>query len=108
MTAVMTVIGTRPEICRLSETIKKLDTYTDHCLVFTGQSYDYEMSQVFFDELGIRKPDYTLDVKADTLAKQVGNILTQCEEVMVKEKPDVVILDIKMPGIDGVETQQKL
>jgi len=92
MLSVMTVMGTRPEICRLSETIKKLDTYTNHCLVFTGQSYDYEMSQIFFDELGIRKPDYTLDVKADTLAKQVGNILEQCEQVMVEEKPDMVLV----------------
>jgi len=88
----MTIMGTRPEIVRLSETIKKLDIYTDHCLVFTGQSYDYEMSQIFFDELGIRKPDYTLSVKADSLAKQVGNILTQCEEVMVEEKPDAVLV----------------
>jgi UDP-N-acetylglucosamine 2-epimerase (non-hydrolysing) len=88
----MVVCGTRPELVRLSETIKKLDKYTNHCLVFTGQSYDYEMSQIFFDELGIREPDYTLDVKADSLAKQVGNILTQCEEVMVKEKPDVVLV----------------
>ena len=88
----MTVMGTRPEICRMSETVKKLDIYTEHILVFTGQSYDYEMSQIFFDELGIRKPDYTLSVKANTLAKQVGNILTQCEEVMVKEKPDAVLV----------------
>jgi len=88
----MSIVGTRPEVIRLSETIKKLDIYTDHCLVFTGQSYDYEMSQIFFDELGIRKPNYTLDVKADSLAKQVGNILTQCEEVMTKEKPDTVLV----------------
>jgi UDP-N-acetylglucosamine 2-epimerase (non-hydrolysing) len=92
MLSVMSIVGTRPEICRLSETIKKLDSYTKHCLVFTGQSYDYNMSQIFFEELGIRKPDYTLAVKADSLAKQVGNILTQCEEVMIKEKPDVVVV----------------
>jgi len=88
----MSIVGTRPEIVRLSETIKKLDMYTDHCLVFTGQSYDYEMSQIFFDELRIRKPDYTLDVKADSLGQQVTNILSQCEDVMVKEKPDVVLV----------------
>lgn len=88
----MTVIGTRPEIVRLSETIKKLDTYTNHILVFTGQSYDYNLSQIFFDELGIRKPNYTLSVKADSLAKQVGNILLQCEDAMVKEKPDMVLV----------------
>lgn len=84
--------GTRPEIIRLSETIKKLDTYTDHILVFTGQSYSYELSQIFFDELGIRKPNYTLDVKAASIGKQIGNILSQCEEVLVKEKPDAVLV----------------
>ena len=87
-----TVCGTRPELIRLSDTIKKLDMYTDHCLVFTGQNYDYELSQIFFDELGIRKPDYTLDVKADSLGKQVGNILSQCEEVLLEVKPDVVLI----------------
>jgi len=92
MLSVMTLLGTRPEIVRLSETIKKLDIYTDHCLVFTGQSYDYDMSQIFFDELGIRKPNYTLDVKADSIGKQVGNILSQCEEVMIEEKPDIVLV----------------
>jgi len=92
MPKIMTVCGTRPELIRLSETIKKLDTYTDHYLVFTAQSYDYEMSQIFFDELGIRKPDYTLDVKADSLGQQVANILSQCEGVMVEEKPDMVLV----------------
>jgi len=92
MPKILTVCGTRPEIIRLSETIKKLDKYTDHCLVFTAQSYDYEMSQIFFDELGIRKPDYTLDIKADSLGKQVANVLSQCEEVMVEEKPDAVLV----------------
>jgi len=92
MTKILSLLGTRPEIVRLSETIKKLDMYTDHCLVFTAQSHDYEMGQIFFDELGIRKPDYTLDVKADSLGQQVANILSQCEEVMVKEKPDVVLV----------------
>ena len=92
MVKVLTVQGTRPEIVRLSETIKKLDMYTEHCLVFTGQSYDYEMAQIFFDELGIRKPDYMLDVKADSLGQQVANILSQCEDVMVKEKPDIVLV----------------
>jgi len=86
------VTGTRPELIRLSETIKKLDMYTDHCFVFTGQSYDYELSQIFFDELKIRKPDYTLDVKANSLGKQISNILSQCEEVMLKVKPDVVLV----------------
>jgi len=92
MTKIMTICGTRPELVRLSETIKKLDAYTDHCLVFTAQSYDYEMGQIFFDELGIRKPDYTLSVKADSLGQQVASILSQCEKVMVKVKPDAVLI----------------
>ena len=92
MIKILTICGVRPEIIRLSETIKKLDMYTDHILVFTGQSYDYNLSQIFFDELGIREPNYTLDVKADSLGKQIGNILEQCEIVIVKEKPDAVLV----------------
>ena len=92
MISVMTILGTRPEIVRLSETIKKLDIYTDHCLVFTGQNYDYNLSRIFFDELDVRKPDYSLNVKADSLGKQVGNILAQCEDVMIKNKPDMVLV----------------
>ena len=89
---IMTIMGTRPEIIRLSETVKKLDAYTNHVLVFTVQSYNYNMSQVFFDELGIREPDYKLVVKADSVGKQMGNILEQCEGVLVKEKPGAVLV----------------
>ncbi len=89
---VMTIMGTRPEIIRLSEIIKKLDMYTEHVLVHTGQSYDYELSRVFFDELKIREPDHTLAVKADSVGRQVGNILAQCEEVLIEEKPDAVLI----------------
>lgn len=89
---VMTICGTRPEIVRLSEIIKKLDKYTNHILVNTNQSYDYEMSQVFFDELKIRKPDYALDVKSETVGEQIGKILEQTEQVLLKEKPDAVLI----------------
>lgn len=88
----MIVCGCRPEIIRLSETIRKLDTYTDHKLVFTQQSHDYEMGQVFFDELGIRDPDYLLGVRAKSIGEQIGNILKQCEEVLVEEKPDAFLV----------------
>jgi len=91
-TKIMTIMGTRPEIIRLSETVKKLDTYTNHILMFTGQNYDYKLSQIFFDELGIRKPDHTLSVKADNVGKQIGNILSQCEEVLIKEKPNALLI----------------
>lgn len=91
-TKVMTVCGTRPELIRLSEIIKKLDKCVDHVLVHTGQSYDYELNQIFFDELKIRKPDYLLDVKSETVGEQIGKILTQTEAVMIKEKPDAVLI----------------
>ncbi len=92
MIKTMTIMGTRPELIRLSEIIKKLDKYTNHILVHTNQSYAYEMSQIFFDELGIRKSDYNLEVKADTVGEQIGNILMRCEQVLMKEKPDAVLI----------------
>ncbi len=92
MTKVMTICGTRPEFIRLSEIIKKLDKYTNHILVNTNQSFDYNMSQIFFDELKIREPDYILDVKSETVGEQIGKILTQCEAVLLKEKPDAVFI----------------
>lgn len=89
---VMTIFGTRPEIIRLSRILPKLDEYVDHTTVYTQQSFDYEMSEIFFKELELRKPDYLLSVKAETLGKQLANIFSQTEEVMLKEKPDVVFV----------------
>lgn len=89
---IMTILGTRPEIIRLSEVMKKLDTYTNHIVVHTNQNYDYELNQVFFDDLKLRKPDYMLDVKSETVGEQIGKILSQCEKVMLKEKPDAVLI----------------
>src|SRR5450759_352072 len=89
---VMTILGTRPEIIRLSETIKKLDKFVDHILVHTNQNYDYELNQIFFDELQIKNPDYVLNVKSSSVGGQIGNILAQTEEVMLKEKPDALLI----------------
>lgn len=89
---VMTIMGTRPEIIRLSETIKRLDKYTKHILVHTNQNYDYELNKVFFEELNLRNPDYLLDVKSATIGEQIGKILTQTERVMVDEKPDAILI----------------
>ncbi|MFZ3145014.1 MAG: UDP-N-acetylglucosamine 2-epimerase (non-hydrolyzing) [Methanothrix sp.] len=89
---VMTIMGTRPEIIRLSETIKRLDRYTNHILVHTNQNYDYELNEVFFKELNLRNPDHLLDVKAATVGEQIGKILTQTERVMVDEKPDALLI----------------
>ncbi len=89
---VMTVLGTRPEIIRLSETIKKLDRFTNHILVHTNQNYDYELNKIFFEDLSLRDPDYSLDVKAGSIGEQIGKIITQTEMVMVDEKPDALLI----------------
>jgi UDP-N-acetyl-L-fucosamine synthase len=89
---VMTILGTRPEIIRLSETIRLLDKYTDHVLVHTGQNYDYELNEIFFRDLSLRKPDHFLDVKAQSIGKQIGNILIASEKVLKEEKPDSLLI----------------
>jgi len=89
---IMTVLGTRPEIIRLSLIIKKLDKYCDHVLVHTGQNYNPELNEIFFDELNLRRPDYYLGVKADTFSEQIGRILIEAEKVFLKEKPERLLL----------------
>lgn len=89
---VMTIFGTRPEIVRLSRVFTKLDQYVNHIMVHTGQSYDYEMDKIFFDQMKIRKPDYFLEVKSDTLGGQIANIILKSEEVLKKEKPDALLI----------------
>ena len=88
----MTIIGTRPEIIKLSEIIKKCDKYFDHKLVHTGQNYDYTLNEVFFKEFGLRSPDYYLGVVGDNLGQTMGNIITKSYELMVDQKPDAVLV----------------
>lgn len=88
----MTILGTRPEIIRLSRILPKMDECFEHIVVFTNQSFSYELSGLFFKELELRKPNYILSVKADSLGKQIANIFSQTEEVMVKEKPDALLV----------------
>lgn len=89
---VMTVLGTRPEIIRLSRVMAALDQVVDHKLVHTGQNYDYELNDVFFEELGVRKPDHFLNVDTSTLGRSLGEILIKTEEVLLQEKPDAVLV----------------
>ena len=89
---VMTIIGTRPEIIRLSEVIKACDRYFNHILVHTGQNWDYTLNQVFFEDLGLRKPDYYLDSVGDNLGQTMGNIIAKSYEVLQKEKPDAILI----------------
>ncbi len=88
----MTIIGTRPEIIRLSAVIKCADKYFNHILVHTGQNWDYTLNQVFFEDLGLREPNYYLDSVGKDLGETMGNILAKSYEVMQKEKPDAVLL----------------
>lgn len=88
----MTIIGTRPEIIRLSACIKACDKYFDQILVHTGQNYDYELNQVFFDDLGLRSPDFYLDAVGSDLGETMGNIIAKSYQLMVQEKPDAVFV----------------
>ena len=88
---VLTVLGTRPEIIRLASVMSALEQFTDHVLVHTGQNYDFELNQVFFDDLDVKKPDHFLDIDTSSLGKVLGEILIKTEEVLLKEKPDAVL-----------------
>lgn len=88
----MTIVGTRPEIIRLSQVIKKCDKYFDQILVHTGQNYDYELNQIFFDELGLRAPNYYLDSAGKNLGETIGNIISKSYELMAELMPDAVLV----------------
>ncbi len=88
----MTIVGTRPEIIRLSEIIKKCDRYFEQILVHTGQNYDYTLNQIFFEDLELREPDFYLGVAGDNLGQTIGNIISKSYELMVEQKPDAVLI----------------
>ena len=88
----MTIIGTRPEIIKLSEVIKKCDKYFNHILVHTGQNYDYTLNEVFFKDLGLKSPQYYLGVVGDNLGQTMGNVIAKSYELMLKEKPDALLI----------------
>ncbi len=89
---VLTVVGTRPEIIRLSRVIARLDEWCDHRLVHTGQNHDYELSQVFFDELEVRRPDHFLESAAVTPAETIGNLIIAVDRVLASEQPDALLV----------------
>lgn len=92
MKKIMTIVGTRPEIIKLSRVIAELEKYTDHVLVHTGQNYDYELNEVFFDEMEIKKPDFFLEVAAENPAHTIGNVIAKADEVMAQVNPDAVLV----------------
>jgi len=89
---VMTIVGTRPEIIKLCRVISELDQHTKHVLVHSGQNYDYELNEIFFDQLEIRKPDHFLDAAADTPAETIGNVIAKSDKVMALDNPDALLL----------------
>ncbi len=89
---VMTIVGTRPEIIKLSRVISELDKHVKHLLVHSGQNYDYELNEIFFQQLGIRKPDYFLDAAGDNAAQTIGNVIAKADALFEKEQPDALLL----------------
>lgn len=92
MLKVMTIVGTRPELIKMSRVIAEFDQHTQHILVHTGQNYDYELNQVFFEDLGIRKPDHFLQAVGENAAQTIARVIEKADEVMEKEQPDAVML----------------
>jgi UDP-N-acetylglucosamine 2-epimerase (non-hydrolysing) len=88
----MTLVGTRPEIIKLSEVIKKCDTYFNHILVHTGQNYDYKLNEIFFKDLGLRNPDHYLGVVGEDLGETIGNVIAKSYKIMQEEKPDAILI----------------
>ncbi|MBI3044323.1 MAG: UDP-N-acetylglucosamine 2-epimerase (non-hydrolyzing) [Betaproteobacteria bacterium] len=89
---VMTVVGTRPEVIKLSRVIAELDRRVSHVLVHTGQNYDHELNQVFFEQLGIRKPDHFLECAAGSVAETIAHVISRSDRVLAKEKPDALLV----------------
>lgn len=89
---VMTIVGTRPEIIKLSRVMAELEQNFEHILVHTGQNYDYELNEIFFKQLGVKKPDYFLDAVGDTVAETIGNVIAKSDKIMDKVAPDAVLL----------------
>lgn len=92
MLKVMTIVGTRPEIIKLSRVMAELDKYTEHVIVHTGQNYDYELNEIFFQELHIRKPDYFLNAAGRNAAETIANVIRKSDELMEEVRPDAVLL----------------
>jgi UDP-N-acetylglucosamine 2-epimerase (non-hydrolysing) len=89
---VATIVGTRPEIIRLSRVLSKLDQYCEHKIIHTGQNYDYELNEIFFRDLELREPDFFLNVAASSAAETIGNIIIEVDKILAKENPDAILI----------------
>ena len=92
MLKVMTIVGTRPELIKMARVIAKFDEHTDHLLVHTGQNYDFELNQVFFDDLGIRKPDHFLEAAGKNAAQTIAKVIETVDNILELENPDAIML----------------
>lgn len=92
MIKVMTIVGTRPEIIKLSEVMKELDKHTNHVVVHTGQNYDYELNELFFEQLGVRRPDFFLEAIKGSVSETVGDIIAKADRIIEQEKPDAILV----------------
>ncbi|MCK9453176.1 MAG: UDP-N-acetylglucosamine 2-epimerase (non-hydrolyzing) [Bacteroidales bacterium] len=88
----MTIVGTRPEVIKLSRVLIEVENHLEHCLVHTGQNFDYELNQIFFEQLGIRKPDYFLEAAGETVAETIANVISKSDVIMDIEKPDALLV----------------
>src|SRR5690349_2913688 len=89
---VMSIVGTRPEIIRLSRVLAALDKHCEHVLVHTGQNYDYELNEIFFQDLGVRRPDHFLNAAGNNAAETIGNIIIAADAALAKVQPDAVLI----------------
>ena len=89
---IMTIVGTRPEIIKMSRVIAELENHSEHVLVHTGQNYDYELNEIFFENLRVKKPDYFLNVAGTNVSYTIGNIISKSDDIFAKEKPDALLL----------------
>ena len=92
---VMTVVGTRPEIIKLSQVMKELDEHTEHTIVHTGQNYDYELNELFFEQLEIRRPDIFLEAVKGSPSETIGDIIAKADKVFEQKQPDALLIDRK-------------
>jgi len=88
----MTIVGTRPEVIKLSEVMKELDKHVNHVLVHTGQNYDYELNEIFFEQLGVRRPDFFLEAVKGTVSETIGDIIAKADKIIVQEQPDAILV----------------
>ena len=89
---IMTIVGTRPEIIKLSEVMKELDKHTDHIIVHTGQNYDYELNELFFEQLNVRSPDYFLEAVKGSVSETIGDIIAKADKILADIKPDAILI----------------